>query len=91
MGFLRVAHAYPSIDAVDRALLQLLAEGYQIKVIALRMGLSHRTCGCFAYNQIANKGCAECSSLRLDFSSLILRQSVGPSRFATVSIYGSLA
>ncbi|MGR9185834.1 LuxR C-terminal-related transcriptional regulator [Rhizobium leguminosarum] len=44
IGFLlRVTHAYPSFDAADRGLLQMLVEGYQTKEIALRIGLSHRT------------------------------------------------
>ncbi|MDE8763654.1 MULTISPECIES: helix-turn-helix transcriptional regulator [Rhizobium] len=44
IGFLLpVTQAYPSFDAADRGLLQMLAEGYQTKEIALRVGLSHRT------------------------------------------------
>ncbi|MGO8061461.1 transposase [Rhizobium johnstonii] len=33
--------------------------------------------GCFAYNQITNKGCVGCCSLRLDLSLLIWRLSRG--------------
>ncbi|MBB3411919.1 DNA-binding CsgD family transcriptional regulator [Rhizobium sp. BK316] len=44
IGFLlHVCDTNPRIDALDRTLLQMLGEGCQLKEIAIRVGLSHRT------------------------------------------------
>lgn len=44
VGFLlRVVEAHPIVDDIDLSLLQLLTEGFQMKEIANRVGLSYRT------------------------------------------------